>query len=183
MEKTRTPAGSREWYMILMMDFVIGGFFGFLYEEIFYRIDLGYFVKRGTTLGPWIPIYGFGALLIVFATTRFRRRPAVVFLLAVLLTGLLEFATGYVLLHGFGVRLWDYNTEIWNWLNIGGYVCLRSVLFFGVSAMFLQYVIQPVFEWLIGKKKRVVGIAVVILAVLFAADILCVPLRRLLGRG
>ena len=44
--------------------FVFSGFFGFIYEEIFYRIDLGYFVKRGTTFGPWIPIYGFGSIFI-----------------------------------------------------------------------------------------------------------------------
>ena len=42
----------------ILLVFVIGGIFGFIYEEIFYRIDLGYFVKRGTTYGPWIPIYG-----------------------------------------------------------------------------------------------------------------------------
>ena len=48
--------------MLLIM--VISGIFGFIYETIFYRIDLGYFVKRGDTLGPWLPIYSFGGLLI-----------------------------------------------------------------------------------------------------------------------
>ncbi len=37
---------------VLLMIFTIGGIFGFVYEELFYRIDLGYFVKRGTTVGP-----------------------------------------------------------------------------------------------------------------------------------
>ena len=46
--------------MIIMLIFTFGGIFGFIYETLFYRIDLGYFVKRGTTYGPWIPIYGFG---------------------------------------------------------------------------------------------------------------------------
>ena len=44
---------------ILLLVFVVSGIFGFIYETFFYRIDLGYFVKRGTTYGPWIPIYGF----------------------------------------------------------------------------------------------------------------------------
>ena len=46
--------------MICMLIFTFSGIFGFIYETIFYKIDLGYFVKRGTTYGPWIPIYGFG---------------------------------------------------------------------------------------------------------------------------
>ena len=129
---------------IYLMVFVFGGIFGFIYEELFYRIDLGMFVKRGTTFGPWIPIYGFGAMLIIFATNRFRKQPWVVFALSVVVSGLLEFATGYVLYHTMRLRLWDYNVEIWNWMNIGGYVCLRSVLFFGVSALFLQYVVYPI---------------------------------------
>lgn len=46
--------------MIILLIFTFGGIFGFIYETFFYRIDLGYFMKRGTTYGPWIPIYGFG---------------------------------------------------------------------------------------------------------------------------
>ena len=49
-------------FPMLMLIFAFGGIFGFIYEEIFYRFDLGEWVKRGTTFGPWIPIYGFGGL-------------------------------------------------------------------------------------------------------------------------
>ena len=53
---------------VLMLVFAFGGLFGFIYEEIFYRFDLGEWVKRGTTFGPWIPIYGFGGILILGLT-------------------------------------------------------------------------------------------------------------------
>ena len=60
-------------------------------------------------------------------------------------SGILEFLTGWVLFHFFdGLRLWDYNTEIWNWGNIGGYVCLRSVLLFAFAGVFLTYICVPV---------------------------------------
>ena len=52
-------------FPLLMLVFAFGGIFGFIYEEIFYRFDLGEWVKRGTTFGPWIPIYGFGGLIIL----------------------------------------------------------------------------------------------------------------------
>lgn len=170
----------REALIPLLMVFVCGGIFGFVYEELFYRIDLGYFVKRGSTLGPWIPIYGFGAVLIVLATERLRRKPFLLFLAAAVLTGLLEFVTGYVLFHGLQVRLWDYNVEIWNWMNIGGYVCLRSVLFFGASALLLQYVLHPAFVRLYQKYGRRTAWVTGGLALLFAVDI-CGAAVRLSG--
>ena len=122
---------------------IISGIFGFIYEEIFYYIDLGYLVKRGSTYGPLIPVYFFGGFFIVLLTYRFKEKPLKVLLLNVIITGSLEFLTGYVLLKVFNLRLWDYNTEIWNFGNIGGFICLRSILFFSISSLFLIYVIVP----------------------------------------
>ena len=158
--------------LLLVMVFLFGGVFGFLYEEVFYRIDLGYFVKRGTTFGPWIPIYGFGAMLIVVSTEKLKKSPFLVFLTAGAVSGIVEFLTGYILFHRLGIRLWDYNVEIWNWLNVGGYVCLRSVLFFGVSALFLKYVVQPVFCQLIDEDHQTAITWLKLLAMLFIIDVI-----------
>ena len=154
---------------LLLLIFVFGGIFGFIYEEIFYRIDLGYFVKRGTTFGPWIPIYGFGGLFVTLFIYRFKKNPVVVFLLSCLITGLLEFITGYVCYHFLGIRLWDYNTEILNFGNIGGYVCLRSILFFGVSSTLLVYVFIPIFKYIIN--NLMVKRTALVLCSLFVLDI------------
>lgn len=159
--------------LLFLMVFVVGGIIGFVYEELFYRIDLGYFTKRGTTYGPWIPIYGFGAILIILTTSRIKRYPAVLFGVSVLVTGLLEFFTGLVLFKVFHVRLWDYNVEIWNWLNIGGYVCLRSVLCFGVAALALQYLLYPLLSDFAERcdRKKLMYVAG-IPAIVFGVDIL-----------
>ena len=122
---------------------LISGLLGFIYEELFYRIDLGYFVKRGSTFGPIIPIYAFGGFFIVFLTYRFKDHPLLVVFLNIFITGILEYATGYFLFEFKGIRLWDYNTEIWNFGNINGYICFRSVLLFGISSLFLIYVLVP----------------------------------------
>ena len=169
-------------FPMLMLIFAFGGIFGFIYEEIFYRFDLGEWVKRGTTFGPWIPIYGFGGLLILGFTFKVRKNPFLVFLLATIASGVLELVTGWVLLKFFGIRLWDYNEEILNWGNIGGFVCARSVLFFGVSGVFLQFVVVPVFEWLEKKMPRKPWLALCYVpAGLFGLDIvislICKALR------
>ena len=156
---------------ILMMILIFGGVFGFLYELIFYKIDLGYFVNRGSTYGPWIPIYAYGSILITIFLYRIKNKPILVFILSCLLTGLIEYLTGFILNEFFDIRLWDYNNEIWNFLNINGYICLRSVLFFGISSMFLIYLVIPLIIKIYKKCDSIVlRIIIIILTVLFFFD-------------
>lgn len=111
--------------------------------------------------------------MIIITTNRIRRFPVAVFAVAAIVSGILEFVTGYVLLHIQGVRLWDYNTEIWNWGNIGGYICARSVLFFGVSALFLQYAVYPMtrkFQTIC--RRDIFFVISVVPAALFVIDII-----------
>ena len=128
---------------ILILVMVFSAIIGFIYEEVFYLIDLGYFVKRGSTFGPWIPIYAWGSLLIVYFTYSLRKKPILVFLLNCFITGFLEYGTGYVLDHFFHKKLWDYNVEILNFGNINGYICFRSILLFGLASLFLIYNLIP----------------------------------------
>ena len=131
---------------ILMLVVVLSGVFGWIYEVVLYFFDGGMkdFYMQGGNFLPWINIYAFGALLILATTWRLRKYPWAVFLISVVTTGLLELAAGWLVYTiGNGTRYWDYNNEIWNFGNIGGFVCLRSVLFFGVSALILTYLIMP----------------------------------------
>lgn len=158
---------------ILMLIMVCSGFFGFVYEMFFYRIDLGYFVKRGSTFGPWIPIYAFGGLAITLFTYRLRKYPIIVFLLNCIITGVLEYLTGLIFWECFHKRLWDYNVEIWNFGNINGYICLRSILFFGLSSLFLVYCMVPVLKKIATKlSDKKLGFISCILWGLFIVDMI-----------
>ena len=163
---------------IIFLIFTFGGIFGFIYETLFYRIDLGFFVKRGTTYGPWIPIYAYGAVFITILTYKLRKKPVLVFLLSSIISGILEFTVGYLLFNIKGIRLWDYNTEIWNFGNIGGFVCLRSILFFGISGLFLIFIIIPLFKELASKcSKILLSLISIIPAVVFIVDIIISSLK------
>ena len=169
-------------FPLLMLIFAFGGIFGFIYEEIFYRFDLGEWVKRGTTFGPWIPIYGFGALIILGLTFKFRKKPLVVFLFATIASGVLELVTGWVVLTVWGIRLWDYNEEILNFGNIGGFVCVRSVLFFGAAGVFLRFLVVPVFEKIEKKMSRKAWLLLCYIpAGLFALDIVISLICKAVG--
>ena len=138
--------GKKQLIGVLCLVIVISGMFGWIYEFIFYFFNGGMekFYWRGGNFLPWINIYATGAVIILITAYRFRKRPILVFLLSVISTGLLEFFSGYVIYEFFDLRFWNYNTEIFNFGNIGGFVCLRSVCFFGLSSLLLMYVIFPV---------------------------------------
>lgn len=61
---------------------------------------------------------------------------------------------------GNGFRCWNYNTEILNFGNIDGFVCLRSVLFFGLSGLLLIYVIVPILFYLAKKMNKKVFLTI-----------------------
>lgn len=124
----------------------ISGFVGFVYEYIFYYFDGGMekFYWQGGNFLPWINIYAIGALLVCFLTYKRRKNALKVFIISLVACGLLEYLSGlgiYVLCDG--ARYWDYNIEILNFGNIGGFVCLRSVLIFGISSLLLMYGLVP----------------------------------------
>ncbi len=131
---------------IFCLIIVIAGMFGFLYEFIFYYFDRGmkYFYYRGGNFLPWINIYAIGAIIVYLFTYKIRKKPGMLFIISLVTCGLLEYVSGLcIYIIGNGLRYWNYNTEILNFGNIQGFVCLRSVLFFGISSLFLMYVIVP----------------------------------------
>ena len=163
----------KETSCLLLLMGLISGVFGFIYETIFYKIDLGYFVKRGSTFGPIIPIYFFGGILIILLSYKMRKSPIKIFLVNCMITGLLELVTGFIFDKVFNLRLWDYNTEIWNWGNINGYVCFRSYIFFGLASLLLIYAIVPMMLKADEKvSKKVITITTISLMSIFVLDII-----------
>lgn len=145
------------WLGIFALIIVISGMFGWLYEFIFYYFNGGMkeFYWRGGNFLPWINIYATGALIIYFLTYKHRTKPLRVFLTGLISCGLLEFISGWgMYLIDHTRRCWDYNKEILNFGNIGGFICLRSVLFFGLSSLILIYIIVPFVFYLARKMTK-----------------------------
>lgn len=159
---------------IFCMIIVIGGVFGFLYEYLFYFFNGGMkeFYYRGGNFLPWINIYATGSVMIYIFTYKYRKSPLKVFLISVISTGLLEYFSGLgIYIIGDGLRYWDYNTEILNFGNINGFICLRSVMFFGLSALLLMYVIVPFCFHVASKSnKKVFLIVTISICSIFLAD-------------
>lgn len=156
---------------ILCLIVVISGIFGWVYEFIFYYFNFGMtkFYWQGGNFLPWINIYAIGSIMIILLTYKLKKHPFLVFLIALISMGILEYVSGYMIYEiKDGLRLWDYNTEILNFGNIGGFVCLRSVLFFGISGLILMYTILPFCIYLSQKmnKKLFLKISIILVSII-----------------
>lgn len=69
----------------LFLIFLTGCLVGWVYEEIFYWITEGLLRNRGILYGPWLPIYGIGALGI-YAMKPVKKHPVLLFVLCAVAT-------------------------------------------------------------------------------------------------
>ncbi|MCL2025123.1 MAG: putative ABC transporter permease [Coriobacteriia bacterium] len=138
--------------------FIAACMLGWIYEVIDVLITFNTLTNRGFLYGPWLPIYGTGAVSLLVLLGRWRRNPFIVFFGAMLVAGVLEYATGAALMAIWHERWWDYTGLP---LNIQGYVCLYSVLAFGTMALLLFYLIDPLVRRLFDRvKSRMLPIVV-----------------------
>lgn len=155
------------WSLIAM--FFTAAIIGWLFEVTLHIIEQGEFVKRGVLQGPWLPIYGYGCILILTVLYKFRKKPLKEFFLIIILCGIVEYYTGVYLEHTFnGTRWWDYSGYF---LNIHGRVCAEGLLVFGLGGIILVYMLAPLIDNLLKRvnPKKLIVICCILLS-LFIFD-------------
>ena len=157
-------------------------FVGWVWEVSLSMISYGRFVNRGVLHGPWIPIYGFGCVLILLLLKRFRMRPKVEFSMAVLLCGCIEYFTGFFLeLTHNGQKWWDYTGYF---LNLHGRICAEGLLVFGVGGMAFVYVVAPLIDnWVKEHLNKKLSAACLVLLLLFGGDVIYSHFEPNVGEG
>ena len=121
-------------FMYYVWLFFLTAIFGWLWEGILYLVKDESYVNRGFLTGPWLPIYGVGAVLLELLFHRWRNRPGVIFFSSMLLCTLLEYAAGWYLEAAWGVKWWDYSGMPF---HLHGRICLLSSVLFGIGGMLL----------------------------------------------
>ena len=115
-------------------------FCGWIWESCYVSLCQRHWVNRGFLHGPLLPIYGSGAIIILFATLPVAGNLALVWLLGMLAATLLEYATGAPLERLFKVRHWDYSQKKF---NLDGHICLSSSIAWGFFSILLVKFIHP----------------------------------------
>lgn len=119
--------------------FFIYAFLGWITEVIYAGVNRGIFVNRGFLNGPLCPIYGFGVMTVLLCLLPLRENLLLLFVGSVVLTSLLELLTGFLMEKLFHQRWWDYSDEPF---NIGGYICLKFSLLWGLACVLIVDVVH-----------------------------------------
>ncbi len=134
--------------MVYFLLFIIYAFCGWALEVLGKLIEKKRFINRGFLIGPYCPIYGFGALAITFLLKRYSDDAITLFLMAILVCGVLEYFTSYIMEKLFKARWWDYSQRKF---NINGRVCLNTIIPFGLLGLFITYISNPFFLDILNK--------------------------------
>ena len=134
--------------MIYFLLFLIYSFCGWAIEVIGKLIEKKRFINRGFLIGPYCPIYGFGALAITFLLKKYTNDGIALFIMAIVICGILEYITSYLMEKIFKARWWDYSQKKF---NINGRVCLDTLIPFGLLGLFIMYVSNPFFLDILNK--------------------------------
>ena len=161
------------WFLWLMIYSVIG----WIYESTICSIGQRKLINRGFLNGPYCPIYGTGAVLVLLVLGRLKN-PVALFFAGAVLTCSLEYLTSWLMEKLFHARWWDYSKRKF---NIGGRVCLIGAVVFGAFSVVLILVLHPAIKSL---TDRLTDTALnVICAILFVGIVsdLIVTVKGLLG--
>ncbi len=121
--------------------FFIASVIGYLWEVFLYLALHHRFVNRGFFYGPWLPVYGMGAVLLEVLLQKLPIRLRFIqFLLCASTCTATEYLLGIYLTWRRSLRYWDYSMFPF---NLNGYVCLYSFLAFGIAGMALHYLLVP----------------------------------------
>ncbi|MCC8046499.1 MAG: hypothetical protein LIP12_13555 [Clostridiales bacterium] len=148
--------------------FYIYCFLGWVFESTYVSIMEHHLVNRGFLRGPFLPIYGSGALCVLIVTIPFRDSVPLMCLAGMTAATLLEYVTGAAMEKLFHVRYWDYTGKF---LNVNGHICLMSVLCWGVMTLLVVDVLQVFLENLVlAVDEQVVTVIVFVVTPFLTVD-------------
>ena len=162
------------WISVILY-FIIYSFLGWCCETVYCSILQKKFVNRGFLYGPLCPIYGCGALLVLYLLRDVRASILPLFLSGMVVTTILEYLTSVLLEKLFHMKWWDYSAMPF---NINGRVCLLNSCEFGALSVFVVMVLHPAVTRLVG---RIPGPVQLLLAGLLSAVILTDPIYTIPG--
>ena len=128
-----------QWSIFFMSYCILG----WVFESFYCSLKSGHLRNRGFCHGPWLPLYGSGATLLILLVWPYRDRHILVFMTGFFGGTALELFTGLLMEHLFNMRWWDYSH---NPFNFHGYICLYAAIGWGVLALFITEFIHPHIE-------------------------------------
>ena len=126
-----------------LMFFYIYCFLGWCFESTYVSIQHKKWINRGFMRGPFLPLYGSGAVIMLFVTIPVRDNVFLTFLFGAVGATILEYFTGAAMEALFKVRYWDYSN---NRFNLNGHICLGTTIAWGFLTLAMVHILQTPVE-------------------------------------
>lgn len=155
------------WYQWILFFFVYA-FAGWIFESAYVSVKKRRLTNRGFLRLPMLPLYGTGAVMMLFVSIPVKDNPVLVYILGFIAATVLEYVTGWGMEKLFHMRYWDYSDQK---LNYKGYICLSSSIVWGFMTLFLTEVIhRPVERFVLSLKGGWAMAIVFAVGTVFVAD-------------
>jgi Predicted membrane protein len=155
------------YYLFVFFICSVGGYIG---EIIFMYFLRNKIINPGSMLGPWLPIYGIGAIIIFFMVKRLKKfkfwQNAI---LLFCITSIVEYIGAFLTNKILKKVYWNYSKLF---LNLHGYICLSMSLLFTAIGLVTIYFIKPKIDKMFINKYNVMKIINAILIILFCTNII-----------
>ena len=153
-----------QWILL----FYIYCFAGWVWESAYVSIKLHKWINRGFLKGPFLPIYGSGAIVVLISTVLIKKYTILVFIIGMISATILEYITGAIMEKLFHVRYWDCSEKKF---NINGYICLVSSLAWGFFSLALVYLVNPLIEpFIISISDKIIEVIVYVITIFVTID-------------
>jgi len=153
----------------LFILFFIYSFIGWIIEMIYQYFRIKKTYNRGFLIGPYCPIYGSGAILMIILLKKYMNEPLTLFVMSIIIFSILEYLTSFAMEKLFKARWWDYSKYRF---NINGRICLETMIPFGLAGLIAMYIVNPIFERCLQRTPdNVLSIIFVTLSIILIIDI------------
>ncbi len=163
----------------LLTYFVIYSFLGWVLESIVRTICERKIINTGFLIGPFCPIYGFGAIIMILFLNQYKNNIILLFIVSVIALSLWEYIVGVLLEKFFHTKYWDYSNHKFNYK---GRICLTNSIAWGIlGVLFINY-IHPSIIQIIGYMDftyLAIGASIIALILLIDAIISVVKIKNI----
>lgn len=129
-------------FLYLFLTFFFYSVLGYIIEVLAcFAYTKKFNISRGYLIGPYIPVFGFGAIIMVNFLDKYKNDIIILFVLSMVICSLVEYLASLLLEKIFNLRWWDYSHESF---NVNGRICLKNSVLFGIGGVIITKFFHPI---------------------------------------
>lgn len=156
--------------IVWIIIFYIYCFLGWIVESTIVSLRTKKLVNRGFLRLPMLPIYGSGAVMMLFVSLPIKDKPIAIYFAGMIAATILEYITAVLMENIFKIKYWDYTEDKF---NFQGRICLESSLFWGVLSVVLTlFIHKPIEQFVLSLSMTSIYIITFIISCFFILDLI-----------